>query len=96
MEGVYLVLEVTHLMTRVQILLPEDEDRALEQLARRRGESKSSLVRRAVSLLFRLETAHEGEPLLGLIGQAGNTGERRAARDHDRILVRAARRQGRR
>jgi len=95
MEGVYLVLEVTHLMTRVQILLPEDEDRALERMARRRGESKSSLVRRAVSLLFRIE-AVQGEPLLGLIGQAAKAGERRGARDHDRILVRAARRQGKR
>jgi Arc/MetJ-type ribon-helix-helix transcriptional regulator len=90
---VYVVLEVTHPMTRVQILLPEDEDRALERLARRRRESKSSLVRRAVSLLFRLE-AVQGEPLLGLIGQAGKAGGRRGARDHDRILVRAARRQG--
>jgi predicted transcriptional regulator len=35
-------------MTRVQILLSEDEDRRLEELARARGESKSSLVRRAV------------------------------------------------
>ena len=95
MEGVYVVQEVTHLMTRVQILLPEDEDRALERLARRRGESKSNLVRRAVSLLFRLE-AVQGEPLLGLIGQAEKASERRGARDHDRILVHAARRQARR
>ena len=80
-------------MTRVQILLPEEEDRALERLARKRGESKSNLVRRAVTLLFRLESA-QTEPLLGLIGQAGNVGGRRAARDHDRILVRAARQQG--
>jgi hypothetical protein len=82
-------------MTRVQILLPEDEDRALERLARSRGESKSNLVRRAVALLFRLET-DRGEPLLGLIGQAGKTGSRRGARDHDRILARAARKQKRR
>jgi len=87
--------EVTHLMTRVQILLPEDEDRALERLARSRGESKSNLVRRAVALLFRLE-ADQGEPLLGLIGQAGKAGGRRGARDHDRILARAAREQSRR
>ena len=95
MEGVYVVVEVTHLVIRVQILLPEDEDRALERLARRRGESKSSLVRRAVTLLFRLESA-QTEPLLGLIGQAGKAGGRHGARDHDRILVRAAREQGRR
>ena len=83
----------THPMTRVQILLSEDEDRALERPARRRRESKSSLVRRAVALLFRLE-AEDGEPLLGLIGQGGSAGGRRGARDHDRILARAAREHG--
>jgi Arc/MetJ-type ribon-helix-helix transcriptional regulator len=82
-------------MTRVQILLPDDEDRALERLARKRRESKSNLVRRAVALLFGLE-AEDGEPLLGLIGQAGTAGGRRGARDHDRILARAARDHGRR
>jgi hypothetical protein len=81
-------------MTRVQILLPEDEDRALERLARTRGESKSSLVRRAVALLFRV-VAEEDEPLLRLIGQAGRVGTRHGARDHDRILARAARRRRR-
>ena len=78
-------------MTRVQILLREDEDRALERLARQRGESKSHLVRRAVTLLFRLEST-EAEPLLGLIGQAGTGRGSRGARDHDRILASAARR----
>ena len=82
-------------MTRVQILLPDDQDRALERLARRRGESKSSIVRRAVDLLFHLE-ADQGEPLLGLIGQAGKAAERHGARDHDRILIRSSRGQGRR
>ena len=82
-------------MTRVQILLSDGEDRELERLAARRGESKSRLVRRAVNLLFRLES-HDDEPLLQLIGQAGKVGESRAARNHDRILARAARSTGRR
>ena len=82
-------------MTRVPILLREEEDRALERLARKRGESKSHLVRRAVTLLFRLE-ATEAEPLLGLIGQAGKGRESRGARDHDRILAGAARQRRRR
>lgn len=83
-------------MTRVQILLSEDEDRRLEWLARARGQSKSNLVRRAVGLLFGLETEEGEEPLLGLIGQAGKTGQRHAARRHDRILVGARLRQRRR
>ena len=82
-------------MTRVQILLSDDQDRALERVARKSRESKSSLVRRAVALLFRLE-AEDGEPLLGLIGQGGSAGGRRGARDHDRILARAARQRARR
>lgn len=78
-------------MTRVQILLTEDEDRRLEELAEARGESKSSLVRRAVDLLLQLEERND-EPLLALAGQAGRAGMRHGARDHDRVLAAAARR----
>ena len=58
------------MMTRVQILLPQDQDRRLEALATKRRESKSKLIRRALDLLLRTESAEE-EPLLSLIGQAG-------------------------
>ena len=58
------------MMKRVQILLSEDQDRCLEALAAKRRESKGKLVRRAVDLLLRTESAEE-EPLLSLIGQAG-------------------------
>jgi Arc/MetJ-type ribon-helix-helix transcriptional regulator len=78
-------------MTRVQILLGDNEDRELEAIAARRGESKSSLVRRAVELLLRLE-AQDREPLLALAGQAGRAGIRHGARDHDRLLAAAAQR----
>ena len=81
-------------MTRVQILLPEEQDRKLERLARKRRESKGSLVRHALELLFRTE-AVEREPLLDLIGQAGKIGQRRAGRSHDRLLVAAERRRNR-
>jgi len=43
-------------MTRVQILLPEEQDRRLEELAARRRESKAKVVRRALDLLFRSES----------------------------------------
>ena len=80
-------------MTRVQVLLTEDEDRRLEHLAEARGESKSSLVRRALDLFLQLEE-RDDEPLLALAGQAGCAGTRHAARDHDRLLAGVARRRG--
>ena len=78
-------------MTRVQILLSEEEDRRLEELAAARSESKSSLVRRAVGLFLRVETESH-EPLRELIGHAGPTGRRRVAREHDRLLAATERR----
>lgn len=84
----------THPMTRVQILLPVDQDRRLEQLAAKRRQSKASLVREALDLLFRTEVAQD-EPLLDLIGQAGRAGRGDASRDHDRILTSAERRRNR-
>lgn len=78
-------------MTRVQILLSEEQDRRLEEIAEARGESKSSLVRQAVEILLRIEP-EEGEPLLALVGQAGRSGARQNARHHDRVLAGAARR----
>jgi predicted transcriptional regulator len=77
-------------MTRVQILLSEDEDRRLEELSEARGESKSSLVRRALGLFFELE-AEDRDPLLTLAAQAGRAGTRQAARHHDRLLAEAKR-----
>ncbi|MGH9381446.1 MAG: CopG family transcriptional regulator [Thermoanaerobaculia bacterium] len=81
-------------MTRVQILLSEDQDRHLERLAAERGQSKASLVRQALDLLFRTEPAGD-EPLLGLIGQAGRAGRGDVSRVHDRILSDEARRRHR-
>ena len=83
-------------MTRVQILLSADEDRRLERLAKTSRESKSSVVRRAVNLLFRLESEGDEEPLLRLIGQAGKAKTGDAARNHDRLLAEAGLRRPRR
>ncbi len=85
----------TQPMIRVQILLSEEEDRQLESLARKRRESKTSLVRRALTLLFRSEH-NEREPLLGLIGQAGLATPQRAGIRHDEVLQEAERRRNRR
>ena len=82
-------------MTRVQILLPAEQDRRLEELAARKRESKAKVVRRALDLLFRSESA-EQEPLLELIGQAGRVGRRDVSTKHDRVLMAAERRRNRR
>lgn len=74
------------MMTRVQILLPEDQDRRLEALAAKRRESKGKLIRRALDLLLRTESAEE-EPLLSLIGQAGRGRRPDASDRHDQILA---------
>jgi Arc/MetJ-type ribon-helix-helix transcriptional regulator len=73
------------MMTRVQILLPEDQDRRLEALAAKRRESKGKLIRRALDLLLRTEPEEE-EPLLDLIGQAGRSRRPDASDRHDQIL----------
>jgi Ribbon-helix-helix protein, copG family len=74
------------MMTRVQILLPEDQDRRLEALAAKRRESKGKLIRRALDLLLRTESADD-EPLLGLVGQAGKSRQSNGSERHDRILA---------
>jgi hypothetical protein len=82
-------------MTRVQILLPEEQDRRLERLAARTGQSKASLVRRAIDLLFRSEST-EHEPLLDLVGQAGPSLRHDVSDEHDRVLAAAERTRNRR
>ena len=82
-------------MTRVQILLPEDQDRRLERLAAQRRESKASLVRQAIDLLFR-SADEQPDPLLDLVGSAGRVGRRDVSRRHDRILAAAGARPRRR
>lgn len=73
-------------MTRVQILLPEEQDRQLEALALKRRESKGKLIRSALDLMLRTESAEE-EPLLNLIGQAGRSRRSDVSDRHDRILA---------
>jgi len=83
------------MMTRVQILLPDDQDRRLEALAAKRRESKGKLIRRALDLLLRTESA-EGEPLLALIGQAGRSRRADVSDRHDLFLAESERARNRR
>ena len=79
-------------MTRVQVLLREEQDRRLEKLAKRQGVSKASLVRDGVDLILRQNAQDGDEPLLKLIGQAGRTGIRDASTNHDKYLYSIERR----
>jgi Arc/MetJ-type ribon-helix-helix transcriptional regulator len=82
-------------MTRVQVMLTEEQDRRLEALARKRRVSKGSLVREGVELLFKQGASDETEPLLKLIGQAGRGRIRNGSIKHDKYLVAAERRRNR-
>lgn len=82
-------------MTRVQVLLTEDQDRKLETLARALGTSKTRLVRDGIDLVLRKKIARGADPLLQLVGQAGRVGRSDIAADHDRYLASARRRRTR-
>ena len=82
-------------MTRVQILLTEEQDRRLETLARRLGTSKAALVREGVESVLQRRTAGTGDSLLALIGQAGRVGRKDISRRHDAYLVAAERKRTR-
>jgi hypothetical protein len=80
-------------MTRVQILLTEEQDRRLEALARRLGTSKAKLVREGVDFVLQDRQRGATDPIVGLIGQAGRVGHKDISRRHDAYLL-AARRRG--
>jgi hypothetical protein len=79
-------------VTRVQILLTEEQDRELERLAQRIRTSKAKLVREGVDLVLRRKQAVTSEPLLELIGQAGPVGRRDISLRHDQYLLASERR----
>lgn len=76
----------TH-MTRVQILLTEDQDRTLASLARRLRTSKTALVRQGVDFVVNREKGASRDALLNLVGQAGRVGRRDVSRRHDWYLL---------
>jgi hypothetical protein len=74
-------------MTRVQILLTEDQDRRLERLARRLRTSKARLVRDGVDFVLQHREARASDALIELVGQAGQVGRKDVSRRHDAYLV---------
>ena len=82
-------------MTRVQILLTEEQDRQLESLARRLRMSKASLVREGVDAELHRKAAVTADPLLDLVAQAGVVGRTDVSRRHDAYLLGMKRRRRR-
>jgi hypothetical protein len=82
-------------MTRVQILLTEEQDRRLESLARRLRTSKTSLVREGVDAVLLRKTRVTRDALLDLVGQAGRVGRKDVSRRHDAYLLGIARKRRR-
>ncbi|MBI4523191.1 MAG: ribbon-helix-helix domain-containing protein [Deltaproteobacteria bacterium] len=76
-------------MTRVQILLTEDQDRRLEAMARRLHTSKAKLVREGVEYVLARKQKKPSDPLLELVGQAGRVGRKDISRRHDAYLLAA-------
>ena len=74
-------------LTRVQILLTEEQDLRLERLARRLGKSKASLVRDGVELVLQRRKTPARDAVLDLIGQAGRVGRKDVAVHHDQYLA---------
>lgn len=76
-------------MTRVQVLLTEEQDRKLEALAKALRRSKARLVREGVDIVLRTRIPPRADPLLELVGRAGKAGRRDIAAAHDTYLASA-------
>ncbi len=57
-------------MTRLQVVLTDEQDRQLAKLAWKRQFSKAHLVREGIELVRQREGEEAPDPLLDLIGQA--------------------------
>ena len=76
-------------MRRVQVLLTDEQDRGLEKLARLLRRSKASMVREGADYLLERQRRRRSDPLLDLIGQAGQVGRKDISRRHDEVLASA-------
>lgn len=74
-------------MTRIQVLISRDQNEKLTYLAKRIGTTKSGLIRDAVDKLLKERVPNESDPLLELIGQAGEAGKTDISVKHDSYLA---------
>ncbi|MBI3245623.1 MAG: ribbon-helix-helix domain-containing protein [Deltaproteobacteria bacterium] len=78
-------------MTRLQVILTNEQDDRLAKLAQKRRISKARLVREGIDRLLRQDGDNASDPLLDLIGQAGRIGRRDVSHHHDAYLAMAER-----
>lgn len=78
-------------MTRLHVVLTDEQDRQLAKLARKQQISKAHLVRKGIELVLQREGEEAPDPLLDLIGQAGRVGRRDVSHRHDAYLTAAER-----
>jgi predicted DNA-binding protein len=95
MKSGYTLRKRGRIVTRVQVLLTEEQDQRLEALARRLAKSKSTLVREGVERVLQDREGGTSDALLELIGQAGRAGRKDISRRHDAYLAEAKRRRAR-
>ena len=74
-------------MTRIQVLLSETQNEQLGHLASKLKTNKSKLIREAVDILLREKVTPESDPLIELIGQAGDAGRTDISSSHDQFLA---------
>jgi predicted transcriptional regulator len=82
-QGYTILWQWRTIVTQVQILLTDEQDRRLETLARRLRTSKASLVREGVESALQRTQAGIRDPLLDLIGRAGRVGRKDISHHHD-------------
>lgn len=73
-------------MKRLQIYIKPEQDRALQKAARRLKTSKAELIREGIDLVLSHRVPVEEDPLMKLIGLAGETGYPDLSANHDHYL----------
>jgi hypothetical protein len=76
-----------NIMTRIQVLLTRAQNEKLAYLAKRIGTTKSGLIREAVDQLLKDRVPQNSDPLLELVGQAGEAGKKDISVKHDSYLA---------
>jgi hypothetical protein len=80
-------------MIRIQLHLTERQDRLLRELARRAGATRADLIRQGIDRLLG-EQEGGSDPLLELVGAAGNAGRPDSSDRHDEVVYELPPRRG--
>lgn len=74
-------------MTKIQVLLSDGQNEKLGYLAKRMKTSKSKIIREAIDKILREKISDTTDPLLDLIGQAGEAGRTDVSSMHNSVLI---------